>query len=346
MTKPKRKQKRDDSNNTTSSQSSIEPIMIKPVYTNLNDEEKKGIMELDEEEKKYVIFLSADLVFVRVPLPRCSTDAFNYLFPFLFFRSRARRLNAGEQRLFEVDEKFIQFPTLIETSSFGVDTQAKVLGISTGMIKKAWKFFGYRKLSSGTTRFLNSGEHGFDENIMERLGFNKEDHVTVLVWYALLDDKTKKKVNNKAAIAKRNREKAKQEMVENEKGEKMTKEQLRNQVYYEKRKQRNKEFIRKQFISRPPGYLQKEKCSICGREKSFGWVKSPDACWYVEKLFKEKGLTEYPSFRKANGYLTKKKRKYLGEEDILLRTTDILCYACWKNCEGAGERTMQKLLKL
>ena len=34
---------------------------------------------------------------------------------------------------------------------------------------------------------------------MERLGFNKEDHVTVLVWYALLDDETKKKVNNKAA---------------------------------------------------------------------------------------------------------------------------------------------------
>ena len=369
MTKPKRKQKRDDSNNTTSSQSSIEPIMIKPVYTNLNDEEKKGIMELDEEEKKYVIFLSADLVFVRVPLPRCSTDAFNYLFPFLFFRSRARRLNAGEQRLFEVDEKFIQFPTLIETSSFGVDTQAKVLGISTGMIKKAWKFFGSRKLSSGTTRFLNSGEHGFDENIMERLGFNKEDHVTVLVWYALLDDETKKKVNNEAAKVKRNREKAKQEMVENEKGEKMTKAQLRDQVKYEKRKQemvdigggrmvtkaqlpyekqkqRNKEFIRKQFISRPPGYLQKEKCSICGREKSFGWVKSPDALFYVEKLFKEKGLTEYPSFRAANGYLTMKKRKYLGEEDILLRTTDILCYACWKNCEGAGERTMQKLLKL
>ena len=370
--------------------------MIKPVYTNLNDEEKKGIMELDEEEKKYVIFLSADLVFVRVPLPRCSTDAFNYLFPFLFFRSRARRLNAGEQRLFEVDEKFIQFPTLIETSSFGVDTQAKVLGISTGMIKKAWKFFGYRKLSSGTTRFLNSGEHGFDENIMEQLGFNKEDHVTVLVWYALLDDKTKKKVNNKAAGDKRNREKRKQEMVENEKGEKMTKEQLRNQVQrekakqemvdigggrmvtkaqlpyekekqeivenekgekmtkaqlrnqvqYEKQKQRNKEFRRKQFISRPPGCLQKEKCSICGREKSFGWVKSPDALFYVEKLFKEKGLTEYPSFRAANGYLTMKKRKYLGEEDILLRTTDILCYACWKNCEGAGERTMQKLLKL
>ena len=40
--------------------------MIKPVYTNLNDEEeKKGITELNEEEKKYVIFLSVDLVFVR-----------------------------------------------------------------------------------------------------------------------------------------------------------------------------------------------------------------------------------------------------------------------------------------
>jgi hypothetical protein len=63
MTKPKRKQKRDDSDNTTSSQSSIERIMIKPDYTNLNDEEKKGNMALNEEEKKYVIFLSVDLVF-------------------------------------------------------------------------------------------------------------------------------------------------------------------------------------------------------------------------------------------------------------------------------------------
>jgi hypothetical protein len=80
MTKPKRKQKRDDSNNTTSSQSSIELIMIKPDYTNLNEEEKKGITELGEEEKKYVIFLFADLVFVRVPLPRCSTDAFRSRF--------------------------------------------------------------------------------------------------------------------------------------------------------------------------------------------------------------------------------------------------------------------------
>ena len=420
--------------------------MIKPVYTNLNDEEKKGIMELDEEEKKYVIFLSVDLVFVRVPLPRCSTDAFTSLFPFLFFRSRARRLNAGEQRLFEVDEKVIQFSTLIETNSFEIDTQAKVLGISRGMIAKAWKFFEYRKLSSGTTRFLHSGEHGFNEDIMKQLGFKKEDHVTVLVWYALLDDKTKKKVNNKAARVKRNDEKAKQEMVENEKGEKMTKAQLDRQLQHKKRKQeivdigggrmvtkaqlpyekakqeivdigggrmvtkaqlpyekakqiivenekgekmtkaqldrqlqrekakqiivenekgekmtkaqldrqlqhkkqkqKNKEFVRKQFICRPPGRLQKEKCSICGREKSFGWAKAPDALWYVEKLFKEKGLTEYPSIRATNGYLTMKKRKYLGKEDILLRTTDILCYACWKTCEGAAEKTMQKLLKL
>jgi hypothetical protein len=142
------------------------------------------------------------------------------------------------------------------------------------------------------------------------------------------------------------REKAKLIIVENEKGKKMTKAQLRDQVQYEKQKQRNKEFRRKQFISRPPGCLQKEKCSICGREKSFGWAKAPDALWYVEKLFKEKGLTEYPSFRAANGYLTMKKRKYLGKEDILLRTTDILCYACWKTCEGAAEKTMQKLLKL
>ena len=274
-------------------------------------------------------------------------------------------------------KKVLQFSTLIETNSFEIDTQAKVLGISTGRITKAWKFFEYRKLLSGTTRFLHSGEHGFNEDIMKQLGFKKEDHVTVLVWYALLDDETKKKVNTPAARVKRNDEKAKQEMVENEKGEKMTKEQLRSQVQYEKekliivenekgkkmtkaqlrnqlnykkqkpkQKQRNKEFIRKQFICRPPGCLEKEKCSICGREKSFGWAKAPDALWYVEKLFKEKGLTEYPSFRAANGYLTMKKRKYLGKEDILLRTTDILCYACWKTCEGAAEKTMQKLLKL
>jgi len=144
----------------------------------------------------------SDLVFVRVPLPRCSTDAFTSLFPFLFFRSRARCLNAGKPRLFEVDKKkkkVLQFSTLIETNSFEIDTQAKVLGISAKAIAKAWKFFEYRKLSSCTTRFLHSGEHGFDEDIMKQLGFKKEDHVTVLVWYALLDDETKKKVNNDAA---------------------------------------------------------------------------------------------------------------------------------------------------
>ena len=292
--------------------------------------------------------------------------------------------------------KFIQFTTLIETSSFGKDTQAKVLGISTSRLTKAWNSFGYRKLSPGTTRFLHSGEHGFDENIMERLGFNKDVHVSVLVWYALLDAKTRNEVNNDAAKTKRSYAKAKQTSVKNEKGEMVTKAQLRNQLQhekekqtivenekgetmtkaqlrrqlryekekqtivenekgemvtqaqlkYEKKKQRNKEFIRIQFIHRPPDRLQKEECSICGRKKSFGWAKAPDALWYVEKLFKEKGLKEYPSIKATNGYLTMKKRKYLGKEDILLRSTDILCYACWKTCEGAAERTMQKLLKL
>jgi hypothetical protein len=244
-----------------------------------------------------------------------------------------------------------------------------VLGISTSRLTKAWNSFGYRKLSPGTTRFLHSGEHGFDENIMERLGFNKDVHVSVLVWYALLDAKTRNEVNNDAAKTKRSYAKAKQTSVKNEKGEMVTKAQLRNQLQhekekqtivenekgemvtqaqlkYEKKKQRSKEFIRIQFIHRPPDRLQKEECSICGRKKSFGWAKAPDALWYVEKLFKEKGLKEYPSIKATNGYLTMKKRKYLGKEDILLRSTDILCYACWKTCEGAAERTMQKLLKL
>ena len=271
-----------------------------------------------------------------------------------------------------------------------------MLGISTSRLTKAWNSFGYRKLSPGTTRFLHSGEHGFDENIMERLGFNKDVHVSVLVWYALLDAKTRNEVNNDAAKTKRSYAKAKQTSVKNEKGEMVTKAQLRNQLQhekekqtivenekgetmtkaqlrrqlryekekqtivenekgemvtqaqlkYEKKKQRNKEFIRIQFIHRPPDRLQKEECSICGRKKSFGWAKAPDALWYVEKLFKEKGLKEYPSIKATNGYLTMKKRKYLGKEDILLRSTDILCYACWKTCEGAAERTMQKLLKL
>ena len=325
------------------------------------------------------------------------------LLSFLSF-ARSRHINKVKKNPYEVKgEKggggegakctgFITFDLLLETSALGQEAQAKALGISKNSLNHVWKFFGCRKLGCGMAGAIHSGEHGFDENIMERLGFNKEDHVTVLVWYALLDDKTKKKVNNTAATIKRNYEKAKQEMAENEKGEKMTKAQLRSQLQYEKatqemvdigggrmvtkaqlpyekakqiivenekgekmtkaqlrkqkRKQRNKEFVREQFICRPPGRLQKEKCSICGREKSFGWAKAPDALWYVEKLFKEKGLTEYPSFRAANGYLTMKKRKHLGKEDILLRTTDILCYACWKTCEGAAEKTMQKLLKL
>ena len=93
MTKPKRKRKHDDSNNTTSSQSSIECIMIKPNYTNLNDEEKKGIMVLDEEEKEYVIFLSADLIFVRVFLfldVQLTLSIFCFSFPFL---SLARKVS-------------------------------------------------------------------------------------------------------------------------------------------------------------------------------------------------------------------------------------------------------------
>ena len=281
----------------------------------------------------------------------------------------------------------------------GVDAQAKVLGIATVTIKKAWNFFGYRKLSSITTRFLISGEHGFDENIMKRLGFNKEVHVSVLVWYALLDDETKKKVNNNAARDKRKYEKLKQIDVENEKGEMVNRAQLRNQLQYEKaklidvenekgemvtkaqlrsqlqyekekqeivknekgeivknekgemvtkaqlqwekRKQRSKEFIRDQRIHRPPSRLKKEKCSTCGREKSFGWAKVPDALWYVKNLFKENGLKVYPA---TIEYLTMMKRKYLSKEDNVCRNTDILCYACWKICEGSAERKMQKLL--
>ena len=45
---------------------------------------------------------------------------------------------------------------------------------------------------------------------MERLGFNKEDHEQKCVGVVCsLDDETKKKVNNKAATEKNNREKAK-----------------------------------------------------------------------------------------------------------------------------------------
>ena len=66
--------------------------MIKPNYTNLNDEEKRGIMVLDEEEKEYVIFLSADLIFVRVFLfldVQLTLSIFSFSFPFLslYFRS-------------------------------------------------------------------------------------------------------------------------------------------------------------------------------------------------------------------------------------------------------------------
>lgn len=175
-----------------------------------------------------------------------STDTFNTLF-FLFFRSRARYLNARQPSLFKVVRygEFvgsIAFATLIETSSLVRDAQARVLGISEPSLRKAWKFFGYRrKLHEVTTRFLRSGEHGFDEKIMEQLGFNEEDHVSVLAWYVLLDDKTRKEVNNDAAGQKRKYEKEKQEYVKNEQGQKMTKVQLRSQLKWEKMKQENVE---------------------------------------------------------------------------------------------------------
>ena len=91
MTNPKRKRKRDDSNNTTSSQSSIERI-IKPDYTNLNDEEKKGITVLDREEEEYVIFLSAiSFLFVFLFLDvQLTLSIFSFSFPFL---SLARKVS-------------------------------------------------------------------------------------------------------------------------------------------------------------------------------------------------------------------------------------------------------------
>jgi hypothetical protein len=167
-------------------------------------------------------------------------------------------------------KKVLQFSTLIETNSFEIDTQAKVLGISKGRIKEAWKFFEYRKLSSCTTRFLHSGEHGFDEDIMKQLGFKKEDHVTVLVWYALLDDKTKKKVNTPAARVKRNDEKAKQEMVENEKGEKMTKAQFQR----EKRKQEMVDIGEGRMVTKAQFQREKEKQIIVENEKGEKMTKA------------------------------------------------------------------------
>jgi len=302
------------------------------------------------------------------------------LLSFLSF-ARSRHINKVKKNPYKVKgEKgrggegakcagFITLDLLLETSGLDGEAQARALGISQKSVNDVWKFFGCRKLGCGMAGAISAGEHMFDDGIMKNHGYENGNGVSVFAWYALLDDEKKKLVNNQAAKNRRNYGKAKQEMVENEKGEEMTKAQLKSQVQYgkakqemvdigggrmvtnaqlpyEKRKQRNKKFVREQFICGPPGRLQKEKCSTCGREKSFGWAKAPDAVWYVEKLFKEKGLTEYPSFRAANGYLTLKKRKYLGKEDILLRTTDILCYACWKTCEGAAEKTMQKLLKL
>ena len=286
----------------------------------------------------------------------------------------------------------IAFATLIETSSLVRDAQARVLGISEPSLRKAWKFFGYRrKLHEVTTRFLRSGEHGFDEKIMEQLGFNEEDHVSVLAWYVLLDDKTRKEVNNDAAGQKRKYEKEKQEYVKNEQGQKMTKVQLRSQLKwekmkqenveneqgqkmtkaqfkyektkqeyvendegemvtkaqrkYEKTKQQNKQIYRDQLIQGPPARMDAEKCSTCGSEKCSGWVTAPDAIGYVIALFKENKLETYPSFEATNGYLTIKKRKYLSNEDILLRTTDILCKCCWVTCKGKAEAKIKQLLQ-
>ena len=56
-------------------------------------------------------------------------------------------------------------------------------------------------------------------------------------------------------------------------------------------------------------------------------------------------LKEHPSREEANGYLTKKKRRHLKDENVKLRSTDILCCRCWIKCERAAVAIIEELLQ-
>ena len=238
---------------------------------------------------------------------------------------------------------FITCVALLETSLLDKEAQARALGVSQHCIEKAWKFFGYRKLSPGTAAAVSAGEHMFDEGIMKEHGYEKDNGVSVFAWFALLDDEKKTLVNNKTAQNRREYAKKKSTPtgVLNDKGEEVMKAQLQ----WEKKKKRNEEFIRSQRIQPPPLRMNANKCSICPTETSYGWTTAPDALYFVKTLFEKDKLKEHPSREEANGYLTKKKRRHLKDENVKLRSTDILCCRCWIKCRRAAVARIEELLQ-
>jgi len=263
---------------------------------------------------------------------------------------------------------FITCVALLETSLLDKEAQARALGVSQHCIEKAWKFFGYRKLSPGTAAAVSAGEHMFDEGIMKEHGYEKDNGVSVFAWFALLDDEKKTLVNNKTAQNRREYAKKKSTPtgVLNDKGEEVMKAQLRYetdkktptgvlndkgeevmkaQLQWEKKKKRNEEFIRSQRIQPPPLRMNANKCSICPTETSYGWTTAPDALYFVKTLFEKDKLKEHPSREEANGYLTKKKRRHLKDENVKLRSTDILCCRCWIKCRRAAVARIEELLQ-
>jgi len=129
--------------------------------------------------------------------------------------------------------------------------------------------------------------------------------------------------------------------VVNEKG----KELMKSQLQYEKKKKRNEAYIRSQVIHGPPLRMKADRCSTCPRKSSFGWTVAKDALYLVETLFEKENLEEYPSRKVANAYLTKKKRRHVKDENVSLRSTDILCYGCWTKCRRAAEARIEELLQ-
>ena len=267
---------------------------------------------------------------------------------------------------------FITCVALLETSLLDKEAQARALGISRACLEKAWKFFGFqKKLHPATAAAVSAGEHFFDEEIMKEHGYVKDKGVSVFAWFALLEDE-KKKLLKKKAKAKKQYETYKKTPtgVLNDKEEELMKSQLRNkqqyetdkktptgvlnekgeelmksQLQYEKKKKRNEEFVRSQRIQPPPRRMNANKCSICPTETSFGWTTAPDALYFVKTLFEKNKLKEYPSIKEANGYLTKKKRRHLKDENVKLRTTDILCCRCWIKCRTAAVARIEELLQ-
>ena len=254
---------------------------------------------------------------------------------------------------------FITCVALLETSLLDKEAQARALGVSQHCIEKAWKFFGYRKLSPGTAAAVSAGEHMFDEGIMKEHGYEKDNGVSVFAWFALLDDEKKTLVNNKTAQNRREYAKKKSTPtgVLNDKGEEVMKAQLRyetdkktptgvlndkgqelmkSQLQYEKKLEKRKKRIRLLSLIFPRACAG-GSCATCTATQSRGFITLPGAKRNICKMFVEAGFGNRMSEAAAHRNIdARRKRVYDGDECAPLSDAHDLCLRCWKELKHAS----------